>query len=52
MSLVLGIVGVEIDEEGREDEEEDVGEGVDKFSNIRGHYIILFTPVNRRGSFV
>ena len=37
-------------EERREDDEEDVGEGVNKLSNIRRDCIVLFTPVNGRGA--
>ena len=48
MSAMLSIGFMELNEEGREDEEEDVGEGVDKLSNIRRDCVVIFTPVNRR----
>ena len=47
---MLSIGFMELNEEGREDEEEDVGEGVDKLSNIRRDCVVLFTPVNGRGA--
>ena len=47
---MLGIGFMELNEEGMEDEEEDVGEGVDKLSNIRRDCVVIFTPVNGRGA--
>ena len=38
---------MEVYEEGREDEEEYVGEGVDKLCNVGGEGIVLLTPVHR-----
>ena len=39
---------MEVNEEGREDDEEDVGEGVDKLRNIRRDCVVIFTPINGR----
>ena len=47
---MLSIGFMELNKEGREDEEEDVGEGVDKLSNIRRDCVVIFTPVNGRGT--
>ena len=50
MTAMLSVGFMELNEEGREDEEEDVGEGVDKLSNIRRDCVVIFTPVNGRGA--
>ena len=33
-----------MNEEGRDDDEEDVGEGVDKLCNIRREGVVVLTP--------
>ena len=38
---------MEVHEEGREDEEEDVGECVDKLCNVGGEGVVLLAPVHR-----
>ena len=45
-----GIGLVEMNEEGRDDDEEDVGEGVDKLCNIRREGVVVLTPVHRAGA--
>ena len=39
-------------EEGRHDEEEEVGHGVDELSNVGRESIVLLAPVNGAGSSV
>ena len=39
-----------MNEEGRDDDEEDVGEGVDKLCNIRREGVVVLTPVDRTGA--
>ena len=45
-----GIGLVKVYEEGREDEEENVGECVDKLCNVRREGVVLLTPVYGRGT--
>ena len=45
-----GIRLVKIHEEGREDEEENVGECVDKLCNVRRDGVVFLTPVYGRGT--
>jgi len=39
-----------MDEKGRNYDEEDVGEGVDKLSDVRRDCVVIFAPVNGRGA--
>ena len=41
---------VEVDEEGRDDDEEDVGEGVDKLCNVGGEGVVVLAPVHGAGA--
>ena len=43
------IVPVKMHEEGRHDEEENVGDSVDELSNVGGEGVVLLTPVDRAG---
>ena len=52
LSTVSCIVPVKIHEEGRHDEEEEVGHGVDELSNVGRESIVFLTPVNGAGSSV
>ena len=45
-----GVGLVKMYEEGREDEEENIGEGVDKLCNVGREGVVVFTPVNRTGA--
>ena len=46
----LSIRLMEVHEEGREDEEENVGECVDKLCNVGREGVVLLTPVYGRGT--
>ena len=41
-----GVVLVQDHEEGRHDEEQDVGGGVDELGDVRGEGVVVLTPVN------
>ena len=43
------IVPMKMHEEGRHDEEENVGDSVDELCNVGGEGVVLLTPVNRAG---
>ena len=43
------IVPVKMHEEGRHDEEENVGDSVDELSNVGGEGVVLLAPVDRAG---
>ena len=40
---------VEVDEEGRDDDEENVGDCVDKLSDVWGEGVVILAPVYRAG---
>ena len=46
ITTVPGVLPVEEHEEGRHDEEEDVGDGVDELRDVGGEGVVLLTPVN------
>ena len=52
LSTVSCIVPVKIHEEGRHDEEEEVGHGVDELSNVGRESVVLLAPVNWAGPSV
>ena len=43
---MLSIGFMELNKEGREDEEEDVGDCVDKLCNVGGEDVVLLAPVH------
>ena len=49
---MAGIIPVKIHEEGRHDEEEKVGHGVDELSNVGREGVVLLTPVDGAGPWV
>ena len=46
LSTSFSIGSVEMDEKGRNYDEEDVGEGVDKLSDVRRDCVVIFAPVD------
>ena len=50
ITTVPGVLPVEEHQEGRHDEEEDVGDGVDELRDVRGEGVVVLTPVYRTGA--
>ena len=46
VSAVPGVVLVQDHEEGRHDEEQDVGGGVDELGDVRGEGVVVLAPVD------
>ena len=46
IAAVPGVVPVQDHEEGRHDQEQDVGGGVDELGNVRGEGVVVLAPVD------